>query len=442
MTFDEAHAYLLALPRFADQGAAAIRPGLAHMEALMEALGQPHTAFESIHIAGTNGKGSTASCLAAIATASGRRVGLHTSPHLFHVGERLRIDGKPAPDGWLADAVGRYRPVFDAIQPSFFEVTTALSFLYFAEQHVDVAVIEVGLGGRLDATNILLPCLSLITNIDLEHTDLLGETLEAIAREKAGIIKPGVPVLTAATQPEVTAVIRAIAEAHRAPYHALQDEVQALYTAASIKGLRLHARTPLRSYPALEVSLPGIHQKTNALLALRAAEMVFEDLRQDAAPIYAGLRAVHRFAGLRGRLDVLHQHPLVVADVAHNPQGLRAALAFVYQQGRLRQGRLYVMLGVLRDKDVAGMAQALADVHAKTYTVQGDTARAIPADELAVRLQTHGVPALPVHTLRNGWNRFHREATTRDVLLITGSHQVVSQLSTLPSAALTPPAQR
>ena len=420
---------MLGLPRFADRGAAAVHPGLAHIDVLMEAMGRPHEAFESVHVAGTNGKGSTASMLAAIATVSGRRVGLHTSPHLFHLSERLRLDGVPAPEAWIADAVARFRTVMEEVRPSFFEALTALSFLYFAEENVDLAVVEVGLGGRLDATNILHPRLCLITNIALEHTDVLGETLEAIAREKAGIVKPGVPVLTAAEQPEVTAVIRAVAAGQQAPYRRLQDEVEVLDAQSSLDGLRLRVRTPLRSYEALEVGLPGRHQQANALLALRAAEVLWDDPGTGA--IYTGLREVRRLAGLRGRLEVLQTQPLVVADVAHNLPALKATLAFVQQQHRLPRSRLYVLLALMRDKDVAGIARALAEAQATVYPLHPDTERALPASELAAHLHAQSVPVGQGGSLAEGQAWFRRVATASDVLLITGSHQVVARVPAL-----------
>ena len=419
---------MLGLSRFTAQGAAAVHPGLANMNALMEAMGRPHEAFESVHVAGTNGKGSTASLLAAIATASGRRVGLHTSPHLVHLRERLRLDGVPAPDAWLADAVARHRPAFDAVQPSFFEAMTALSFLYFAEKAVDLAVVEVGLGGRLDATNVLHPRLCLITNIGLDHTDFLGETVEAIAGEKAGIIKPAVPVLTAVEQAEVIETIRAVAEAHAAPYHQLQDAVKVLAAHSSLDGLRLAARTPLRRYEALTAGVPGLHQQTNVLLAVRAAELLFEDLHQDPTPIYAGVQAVRRLAGLRGRLEVLQSRPLAVADVAHNLPGLKTVLAFAQAHRPDARSRLFVLLGAMRDKDVAGMAEALAEAHATVFTLHLDTDRAFAADELAALLRAHGVAVGGGGSIMEGWRRFHDEATSEDVLLITGSHQVVAPL--------------
>lgn len=428
MTYPEALACLMALPRFTDQGAAAYRPGLARMEALMAGMGQPHRAYPSVHIAGTNGKGSTASLLAAISQATGRRTGLHTSPHLFRLNERMRLDGVPVPDAWLADAVARFRPLFDTVQPSFFEATTALSFLYFAEAGVDLAVVEVGLGGRLDATNLLLPRLTLITSIGLDHTDLLGETLADIAREKAGIIKPGTPVLTAVTAPEALAVLRETAHRHQAPWHRVQDEVAVTAFKEHLDAIRLAATTPLRSYPALEVGLPGHHQQANALLAVRAAEVLFEEVRHDPTALYEGLRTVRARSGLHGRLEVLQPQPLVVADVAHNPEGLATALAFVNRHRPTPAGVLQVLLGVMQDKDVAAMARLLAGADTVVRPVHLASGRALPAQALQAVLEANGVATQPPATLVEGWEVFQATATHRDVLLATGSHLVVAGL--------------
>jgi dihydrofolate synthase/folylpolyglutamate synthase len=359
-----------------------------------------------------------------VAAASGRRTGLHTSPHLFHLAERLRLDGVPAPEAWIAGAVARYRAAFDALQPSFFEATTALSFLYFAEQQVDLAVVETGLGGRLDATNVLRPRLAIITHIGLEHTALLGETRGEIAREKAGIIKPGVPVLDGAGSAEASDVIHSTALERGAPYHAVREEVAVHQAVSSLDGLTLTMRTPLRTYDALHVGLPGIHQRTNAVLAVHAAELLFEDLAQNADPVYEGLRDVRRLAGLRGRLEVLRRTPLVVADVAHTPDSLAAALAFV--EAQWPAGRRYVLFGLMRDKDAAAMARLLAGTEAQVFVVGGSSPRALPSDDLATMLRAQGVSVAGCGSAAEGWTWFQQEATDTAALLITGSHQVVA----------------
>jgi dihydrofolate synthase/folylpolyglutamate synthase len=423
MTYAEAEAVLLALPRFAEQGGAAFKPGLERMQALLGRLGNPHERFPSVHVAGTNGKGSTASMLASIGTAAGLRVGLHTSPHLHDLAERLRLDGVPAPHAWIAGAVARLRPAFDAVGPSFFEATVALSFLYFAEQAVDLAVVEVGLGGRLDATNVLHPVLALVTNIDLDHADLLGDTREAVAREKAGIAKPGVPLLTAADGAVVVAALRDTAAARGAPFGRVQDDVQVERVVAQADRLVLDVRTPTRLYRRLEVGLPGRHQVWNAVLAVRAAEKVVPAARDDEGVIRSGLRNVRKHSGLEGRSQLLNFSPLILADVAHNAGGLRAALAWA--RGRV-EGQLYVLFGTMRDKDLAAMAAVLAAGDTRVLPIPLASPRSVPYPTLCETLCAHGVPVIDTAGVREGVAWFERHAGAADGLLVTGSHLAVS----------------
>lgn len=424
MTPDDALAYLHDLPRFAGVADDAYRPGLERMEALMDAMDRPHEAFPSVHVAGTNGKGSTASMIAAIATDDGQRTGLHTSPHLKHVTERMRVDGEPAPTDWLADAVTRHRDAFDRIRPSFFEATVALSFLYFAEQGVDWAVVEVGLGGRLDATNILQPELALITSINLEHTALLGDTLTAITIEKAGIIKPSVPVLSGVRQPDALDAIRRVARERQAPLHVLHDEVEVTCAEAALDHSALDITTPARTYEAVHVGLGGAHQQHNALLAVRAAELI--GLSADA--IRTGLRNVRRLSGLRGRLEVLQREPLVVADVAHNPSSLAATLDALQPALDDRSGRFHVLLGLMRDKDVDAIAELLKEAEATVTPVGLPSERALSAETLHDELNKHGVQTADSSTIAAGIAAFQRQAAGGDGLLITGSHQMVEVL--------------
>ncbi len=420
MTYADAESVLLGLPRFADQGGAAFKPGLERMRALLDAAGNPHERFRSVHVAGTNGKGSTASMLASIGTASGLRVGLHTSPHLHELNERLRLNGVSAPHDWVAGAVARLRPAFADIGPSFFEATVALSFLYFAERAVDLAVVEVGLGGRLDATNVLRPELALVTNIDLDHTDLLGDTREAVAREKAGIAKPGVPLLTAAEGASVVATLRATAEARGAAFARAQDEVTVERVDDASGRLVLDVRTPVRLYRGLEVGLAGRHQLWNAALAVRAAERV---LRVDAAAVHSGLAKVRKHSGLAGRCEQLRRSPLILADVAHNAGGLRAALAWA--RGHVR-GTLYVLFGTMGDKDLASMAETLRAADVQVLPVSLPTPRSVPYPLLHETLSAHGVPLTDVADVRGGLDWFRGQAGPADGLLVTGSHFTVT----------------
>ncbi|MEL6611051.1 MAG: Mur ligase family protein [Bacteroidota bacterium] len=437
MTYDDARAYLDALPRWAAQGQAAYQPGLTTMERLMEGLGRPHEAFPSVHVGGTNGKGSTASMLAAIATASGRRTGLHTSPHLLDFAERMRIDGQAAPHAWIAGAVARHRALFDAVRPSFFEATVALSFLYFAEMAVDLAVVEVGLGGRLDATNVLAPAVALVTYIGLDHTDVLGTTKAAIAREKAGIAKPGVPFLTAEPDPALRAVLRAEAEARGASFEAVRETVTVEAGPSSDGAVRLDVNTPERRFADLCMGLPGTHQTWNAALAVRAAEtagiMTGED-GSDRSAVRQGLAGVRKLAGIRGRCEVWSESPLTVLDVSHNAEGLAAALAFVQARQHARRegtagGRLQVLLGLMRDKDLDALVPLLRRAEATITPVSLDSARARSAAELRAAFAAAGLalslddaPTTPHEAL--AW--LHRRITAHDAVLATGSHLVAA----------------
>ena len=401
---------LLTLPRFAHQ-AGAYRPGLERMRALLAALGDPHRAFPSIHVAGTNGKGSTASLAASVAQAAGRRVGLHTSPHLETVRERMRVDGVPVPAEWLDAAVERLAEALGEVGPSFFEATVALSFLCFAEHDIDLAVVEVGLGGRLDATNVLTPEAAAVTHVGLDHTELLGDTLQAIAREKAGIAKPGVPFLHAVAGPARSAL-----------------EEEAARLGAPVELVRQSCRvgpglaTPAADYGAVEVGLPGAHQQWNAALAVRAVEVCFGRLGWALPPdaVRVGLAEVGARAGLQGRGEPWAGDPRVVLDVAHNADGWRAAL------DALGGGPLWVLVGVLADKDAGALADALHGRADRVLVVGLDGDRALPAAALADALRQRGAAVEVVGGVEDGLGTFRAEAEPGDRLLVTGSHQTVA----------------
>lgn len=423
---EKAEAYLASLPRFADAGAEAYHPGFDRIRALLNEMGNPHRGLRCIHVAGTNGKGSTASMIAAVATAAGRRTGLHTSPHLFHVTERLRVDGRAATRAWLADAIETFRGTIDAIRPSYFEATVALSFLYFNEENVETAVIEVGMGGRLDATNVVKPEVSVITDIGLDHVEHLGDTIAAIAREKAGIVKERIPVVTGAAEPAAR-VIRKVAAAYRAPFHSVDEETTIESASADLRGSNITVRTPVRLYHDLYVGLPGRHQIQNARTAIRAVEIALEEVRSDHLAVYDGLRHVRELSGLRARLEVLRDDPLVLADVGHNVDGLASALEHLRDAGRLG-GRLVVLFGVMRDKNVREMARLLAAYGAVVWPVPIDSPRALPAAELHDVLKGFEIDTGEPRTVEEGIRSFLSNASHADILLVTGSHLVVSQL--------------
>lgn len=405
MTFSHAEALLLALPRFTDAGASAYKPGLSRMHALLDALGRPESRYPVLHVAGTNGKGSTCSFMASLLGAMGFRVGLHTSPHLVHVGERLRVNGFPANESWLAEAISRHAPLWKDVQPSYFEATVALAFERFAAEKVDVAVVEVGLGGRLDATNVVHPAVTLVTEIGLDHADLLGPTEALIAREKAGIFKMGVPALTNATHPEALPVLREVAEALGAPF---EDVGQ------TTRWLGDTLITPHATYAAIPPSLPGAHQRRNAALAVRAVE-TWRDGSLPEAEVRAGLAEVRQRAGLRARLEEVR--PGVWVDVAHNPQGLAASLREV--QARCT-GPLYVAFGCMADKDARAMVALLADADVRVTPLELSVPRALPAETLAAWLREAGVATRPAQSPEDAWKAIR----PGEAWLFTGSFVV------------------
>lgn len=425
---DDALDYLLSMPQFANVADDARKPGLERMRTLMDEMGRPHEALRAVHVAGTNGKGSVSAMIAAIATAAGLRTGLHTSPHLTHVTQRMRVDGTPAPTDWLADAVETYRPLFDRLEPSFFEMTVALTFRYFAEKNVELAVVEVGLGGRLDSTNVLDPALAVITNIDLDHTDLLGDTIGEIAREKAGIIKSQTPVLSGVTKDEARAAIAAEAAERDATLHELRGEVTWHARESSLTGSTVDVETPLRAYDGLHVSLPGPHQQANAALALRAAELAVPAVQTRPNPVHEGLGDVRGHTGFWGRLTVLQEDPLIIVDVAHNPPGIAAGLDTVAPVVTGGDGTFYVALNAVRGKGLPTVATRLAERGAHVIPIPIDTKRAIPPGEIAETLRAHGVTVHEPRPLAQVLTDVQHHATSNDGLLLTGSHKMVEKL--------------
>lgn len=415
MKYAEALDFLFALPRFGHVGQAAYKPGLERIGALMEAFGEPHKGFPSIHIAGTNGKGSTAAMVAAVGTAAGKRTGLHTSPHLLDFAERMRIDGENAPHQWIATTVSKYESVIREVGASFFEASVALSFLYFAEMEVDAAVIEVGMGGRLDATNIVTPVVCGLTHIGLDHTQQLGDSLQDIAREKAGIAKPGVPFLSAHAGTEIHHVLEKTVSERGGLLEHVHDVVSIVSTDPSIRFTSVS-----NTYHVERLGFSGSHQLANAALAIRLAEMAWPDI----APrhIVTGLAETARLSGLRGRFEVVSHDPTIIVDVAHNPAGWRSAFN---QIGQARQGRLYVLFGAMADKELAPLGKLLIEHEATVLSIQLESERALQEEDLITWLKDSSIPVIPYKTAHSAVRYFSANASPDDILLATGSHLTV-----------------
>ncbi|MBN2503130.1 MAG: bifunctional folylpolyglutamate synthase/dihydrofolate synthase [Anaerolineales bacterium] len=364
---------------------------LARMFALMERLGNPQQDYPSIHVAGTKGKGSVSALCAAALKAGGYRVGLYTSPHLKDFEERIQIDGQPMPRSDLVALVDAIKPHVAAVPKlTTFEITTALGFWYFARQGVKVAVLEVGLGGRLDSTNVVTPTVSVITSISLDHTFILGDTIEKIAAEKAGIIKPGVPVVLAPQKPGPTQVVAEIAAEHDAPFVAFGDAYHFTPGEHSLEGqsFKVWKQDEEDTAVMLRIPLLGAHQVENAATAYAALD-VFRGCALELSD--ADIRTGFAQISWPARFEILQRQPPVIVDSAHNPysmQALRETLD-TYYPGR----PVTLVLGVSADKDIEGMLVALLPRVARVITTQSYHPRAMDPDELAAFVQQYERPA-------------------------------------------------
>ena len=393
-------------PLFQQIGAGAYKEGLENTWALDEHFGHPHRSFRSIHIAGTNGKGSCSHTLAAILQEAGYKVGLYTSPHLIDFRERIRVNGQPVPEAYVIRFVEEERAFFEPLHPSFFELTTAMAFRYFAEEKVDVAVVEVGLGGRLDCTNIIRPDLCIITNISLDHVQFLGDTLEKIAGEKAGIIKPGIPVVIGETTPETRPVFQKKAEEVGAPIHFAEEEVKEVH-------------------PDWEYELKGLYQEKNRRTLWAALPLLQEEGYQiSESDIQAGFAHVVELTGLMGRWQKLQEHPTLVCDTGHNVGGIQ----YIAEQLRRQVfRRLHIVIGMVNDKDVRGVL-ALLPREATYYFTQASVKRALPAGQLArlaaeARLQGTCYPDVP-----SAVRAAQKESLPEDFIFVGGSSFIVADL--------------
>jgi dihydrofolate synthase/folylpolyglutamate synthase len=416
------------LPMFSRIGAAALKPDLGNTRALCSALGDPQQKFRSIHIAGTNGKGSTSHMLAAIFSEAGYKTGLYTSPHLVDFRERIRIDGAMVSEAFVTRFVREHSDLIAHISPSFFEITVAMAFAAFAEAGVDIAIIETGLGGRLDSTNVITPDLSIITNISLDHTDLLGGTIAGIAKEKAGIIKPGVPVLIGQFHKESYPVFRETAAALEAELFTAWEgfgEISRLAPESQAGRQRLHFRPAGGDAGfSLETDLGGAYQEYNIRTVLAAVGILAaKGWKISARTAAKALAHAGERTGLRGRWEVLQREPLVIADVAHNPAGISSCLA---EWAQVIAARKHIVIGFVRDKDVpAALTQFPKDnIY---HFCSADTPRALPAGELAAIAAGAGLQGTIHQSVAEAVIQARKQLRREDALLITGSFFIVGE---------------
>ena len=400
-SFEEVTQWLFSqLPVFQQQGASAYKPGLDKMLAFAEMLGQPHSSFPSIHIAGTNGKGSTSHMIASVLQEKGYSVGLYTSPHLVRFSERIRINGVEVEDQFVIDFVRQHQHYFLTEQLSFFEITVGMAFAYFAEKEVDYAVIEVGLGGRLDATNIVNPLLSVITNIGLDHTEFLGTSLAEIAAEKGGIIKTGIPVVIGKKQAETKAIFEELAKQQRTTL-CFAEEV---------------------NVPSISLDLLGHYQEENKRTAFTALRQLLGDQLDERALV--GFSKVVQNTGLRGRWEIMGNAPLIIADVTHNKDGF---VQVIPQLESLEKAKLHIVLGFVQGKAIEEIF-ALLPKNATYYLSAPDISRAIPVNKIEPLIETYRLNAMTYTTVIEAVNAATVAAQEEDVIYVGGSTFVVAEI--------------
>ena len=422
MNYNETVEYLFnSTPVFEKIGSAAYKEGLYNTNALDEHFNHPHRQFKTIHVAGTNGKGSCSHTIAAMLQAEGLRVGLFTSPHLVDFRERIRVNGECISEQYVVDFVEKERSFFEPLHPSFFELTTAMAFKYFADMKVDIAVIEVGLGGRLDCTNIIKPILSVITNISLDHTQFLGDTLAKIAGEKAGIIKPGVTVVIGEANGETRPVFEAKAREVGAPIVFAEDSCGILSAEHLDNGGILYAT---KRHGSVRGELSGDYQVKNANTILALADILLHNNILSEGSIAKGFGHVCESTGLMGRWQVLQTEPLVVCDTGHNTGGWQYLSRQIKAQ-RCRQLRM--VFGMVDDKDINSVMEMLPK-DATYYFTNATTHRAIPAQKVRQTGEEHGLKGSCYNSVNEAYEAALKDASNDDFVFVGGSSYVVADL--------------
>jgi len=429
MNYRQTLDYLFAqLPMFHRIGAAAYRADLGNTISLCTLLGHPENTFKSVHIAGTNGKGSSSHLIASVLQSAGYKTGLYTSPHLKDFRERIRINGKKIPKNFVCKFVNLHRHQFEPIQPSFFEYTAVMAFQYFSEEKVDVAVIETGMGGRLDSTNVITPIISLITNISKDHTLFLGDSLPAIAAEKAGIIKPCVPVIIGETQVEIRDVFIARAEEVKAPI-LFADQNYRLIRKGQQKNTFYLETSSRDSIPwdgvPLFCPLHGIYQEKNFISSFQVIKLLIEsgfDISDEA--IRSGYRNVIRLTGLKGRWQVMSGKPKTICDVGHNEAGIKYILE---QLGKEKFNRLHWVFGLVNDKDADSILKLLPS-KAVYYFCKANIPRGLDAEELGQKANSYGLRGKAFLSVKEAFLAAQQSAGENDLVFIGGSTFVVAEV--------------
>jgi len=432
MTYEETCHYLFnQIPMFENQGASGYKEGLSNTLALDEHLNHPHRNYRTIHIAGTNGKGSCAHTLSSILQQCGYTVGLYTSPHLVDFDERIRINGEPIPHEYVIDFVQKEKAFFEPLHPSFFEVTTAMAFKYFSDKGVDIAVVEVGLGGRLDCTNIITPMLSIITNISYDHQQQLGTSLEQIAMEKAGIIKKGVPVVIGEALAETRPIFEAVAQENGAPITFAEDKPEVMRTEQRSGYMQYMTKND----GVLQGALCGIYQEKNTNTILTAVRKLEEagilyHFRKDSASeaknrdVALGFKNVCKNTGLKGRWQTVAESPMTVCDTGHNVGGWEY---LAKQLAMVKCNKMHIVFGMVEDKDVDGVLSLLPKTATYYFTKSGNK-RSISENVLKILGGQKGLIGESYSTVAEAYETARKKAEIDDFVFVGGSSYVVADL--------------
>ncbi len=427
MTYQQTVDYLFTkLPMFSRIGAAAIKKDLANTIRLCEVLGKPQEKFKTLHIAGTNGKGSTSHMLAAVLQTAGYKTGLYTSPHLYDFRERIKVNGEMCDESFVVEFTRKVRSIADEIEPSFFEITVAMAFDYFAQQQVDIAVVETGLGGRLDSTNIISPELCIITNIGWDHMQLLGDTLEKIAFEKAGIIKEGVPVVIGETDERTKGVFLKQAVAKNAPIHFA--DAYRYVDEFSFENAHLKAVVDDRvknEKTTYYLDLPGIYQVKNLLSVLEAVHQLrLLHWHIENKHVIQALQNVKKLTGLHGRWELVRKAPKIILDVAHNADGMKQVLAQLEFE---TYSSLHIVIGMVKDKEVDDVLKLLPH-HASYYFTRAQIPRALDENELHQKAAAYGLKGKTFTGVNLALKEILTHAKENDLILVCGSVFLVAEV--------------
>jgi dihydrofolate synthase / folylpolyglutamate synthase len=428
MTYQQTIEYLYAhLPMFSRIGDAAIKKGLDNTIALCAALGNPQQQFKSIHIAGTNGKGSTSHMLAAILQQAGYKTGLYTSPHLKDFRERIKVNGAMVPENFIIDFVAKHQALTEQLQPSFFELTVAMAFDFFASKKVDIAVIETGLGGRLDSTNIITPVVSVITNIGYDHMNLLGDTLEKIASEKAGIIKPGIPAVIGEYTAATKKVFEEKASSVAAPLYFVQDGITVTHTSVQLQSLNCTVQQQ-DSTTEYQLDLNGLYQAKNLCTVLGTVKVLQQKgFNISDNTIHKALVSVKQLTGLHGRWEVISTLPAIVLDVAHNADGMQQVLAHLLAT-KEQYATLHFITGMVKDKDVDAVLNLLPKT-ATYYFTQAHIPRALDAADLQQKAAAHQLIGSTYENVNDALAVAKKNAAPNDLILVCGSVFLVGEVN-------------